>query len=85
MDESTSAPKTTLSEAASPNVRVPPFSVVVPVIVALPSTVRLPPTLKLPAIRSRASTTFVPSQNTKQVSPAVTATPVPDAVLTVTV
>ena len=36
--ESTSAPKTTLSDAASPNVNVPPFNVVVPV------TVRFPPT-----------------------------------------
>ena len=40
--ESTSAPNTTLSAAASPRVIVPPLKVVVPV------TVRLPPTPKLP-------------------------------------
>ena len=38
MLESTSAPKTTLSDDASPNVNVPPFNVVVPVTVKLPPT-----------------------------------------------
>ena len=42
--ELTSAPKTTLSSAASPNVNVPPLNVVVPV------TVRLPPTSTLPVV-----------------------------------
>ena len=40
MLESTSAPNTTLSEAESPKVNVPPLNVLVPV------TVRLPPTLR---------------------------------------
>ena len=40
----TSAPKTTLSLAASPRVKVPPLNVVVPV------TVRLPPTSTLPVV-----------------------------------
>ena len=44
MFELTSAPKTTLSSAASPKVSVPPLKVVVPV------TVRLPPTLTLPVV-----------------------------------
>ena len=44
MCESTSAPKTTLSAAESPNVSVPPLKVVVPV------TVRLPPTSTLPVV-----------------------------------
>ena len=44
MFELTSAPKTTLSSAASPNVNVPPLKVVVPV------TVKLPPTLTLPVV-----------------------------------
>ena len=44
MFELTSAPKTTLSSAASPNVSVPPLKVVVPV------TVRLPPTETLPVV-----------------------------------
>ena len=42
--EFTSAPNTTLSEAASPKVSVPPLNVVVPV------TTKLPPTSKLPEI-----------------------------------
>ena len=42
--ESTSAPKTTLSVAASPIVIVPPLKVVVPV------TVKLPPTSTLPVV-----------------------------------
>ena len=40
----TSAPNTTLSEAESPSVNVPPLNVVVPV------TVRLPPTATLPVV-----------------------------------
>ena len=44
MFESTSAPKTTLSVAASPIVIVPPLKVVVPV------TVKLPPTATLPVV-----------------------------------
>ena len=44
MFELTSAPKTTLSSAASPNVNVPPLNVVVPV------TVKFPPTLTLPVV-----------------------------------
>jgi hypothetical protein len=44
MFELTSAPKTTLSSAASPRVSVPPLKVVVPV------TVRLPPTSTLPVV-----------------------------------
>ena len=50
MFESTSAPNTTLSDALSPNVSVPPLNVVVPVTVALPATVKLPPTARLPDI-----------------------------------
>ena len=42
--ELTSAPKTTLSSAASPRVNVPPLNVVVPV------TVKLPPTSTLPVV-----------------------------------
>ena len=44
MFELTSAPKTTLSSAASPRVSVPPLNVVVPV------TVKLPPTETLPVV-----------------------------------
>jgi hypothetical protein len=44
----TSAPKTTLSVAASPNVSVPPFNVVVPVTVKLPPTSKLPDTSTAP-------------------------------------
>ena len=49
MFEFTSAPKTTLSEAASPIVIVPPLKVVVPVTVKLPPTAALPVTVRLSA------------------------------------
>ena len=45
--EFTSAPNTTLSEAASPKVSVPPLNVVVPVTVRLPSTSTLPANVAL--------------------------------------
>ena len=44
MCESTSAPKTTLSEAESPHVNVHPLKVEVPV------TVKLPPTATFPVV-----------------------------------
>ena len=52
---------------------------------ALPPTVKLPPTSKLPVIPVTASTTLVPSQNSRLVLPLEIAIPLPEAVLTVTV
>ena len=52
---------------------------------ALPPTVKLPPTSKLPVIPVTASTTLVPSQNSRLVFPLATAIPLPEGVLTVTV
>ena len=66
----TSAPKTTLSVAASPRVNVPPFKVVVPVTVRFPPTPKLPDTSTAPFISIVVALISISVSDTKSKTPS---------------